>query len=339
MNKKIYQSLLSISTMLIRRNKSKITRVIVNGVDILSILKDPSTDFGFVMTRRIGDSLISMVIVENLRLAGRKVTVYGDHMHALNSWFPNTNIKPLPHNKEELSELNKHKVLLHFNKNDIIRTPVITDPILLALEDIPAHRHRLINLVTVHTEISNEIFDIATPTKSNGLIVPDKPRDLNYRRIIIHPTASKPDRIWFPEKYIKVANNLKNLGWQPEFTTRPSEIKDTSWIENEGFKRFSSESLDHLANHLASSVGFLGSDSGVAHLASCIGLPFVTLYMRRKLAIRWKPAWSYGRAIRPIYPLILKCIKERFWRQSIPVSVVTSAAIEVFGSLPLIEAK
>ena len=69
---------------------------------------------------------------------------------------------------------------------------------------------------------------------------------------------------------------------------------------------------------------FFGSDSGVAHLASCVGLPFVTLYVRRKVAIRWKPGWSRGEAVRPVWPLVLKPLKERFWASAIPVGTVMS---------------
>jgi hypothetical protein len=57
----------------------------------------------------------------------------------------------------------------------------------------------------------------------------------------------------------------------------------------------------------------------------------VTLYVRRKVAIRWRPGWSEGETVRPVWPLVLKPLKERYWAHAIPVNTVMAAIDRVFG--------
>ena len=301
-------------------------------MDALAPLSRRDTDFGFVMSQRLGDSLVSMVLVENLRREGRRITVYGDHMHALRAWFPETDIQPLPPDRRFDPRWARHETLLHFRPADVLEGTREAHPGMIILDDLQAHRSMLADMVTVHREISGTIFGIEHPTRDTGLVVPAGLERSTEERIVIHPTAGDPRRAWKPDRYEAVAEHLRRRGWHPEFTTHPNERSATSWIEKGGHARFASGDLDTLARHLIASRGFLGSDSGVAHLASCLGLPFVTLYVRRKVAIRWRPGWSEGEAVRPSWPLVLKPLKERLWSRAISINAVNAAADRVFGS-------
>ena len=307
-----------------------------DGLRIKARCADPGTTFGFVMSRRIGDTLVSMVVVENLRRAGRSVVVFSDHLHALRRWFPETDIRPLPAPEDRAAAWRPFDVLLHFRPADVCDEARADHPAVLVLDDLPEHRGPLMDMVSVHVEVARTVFGIADPTRETGIRVPDDAgdSDVDPARIVIHPTAGHPRRAWRPARFIEVAKRLRNRGRHPEFVTHPSEIDATSWIEDAGCVRFAAAELDALATRLATSAGFFGSDSGVAHLASCVGRPFVTLYVRRKVAIRWRPGWSEGETIRPVWPLVFKPLKERFWAHAIPVSAAMAACDRVFGPGP-----
>ena len=89
------------------------------GIPLRDRLRDPSTDFGFVASPRIGDSLVSMVVVENLRRAGRSITVWGDHLHAIRRWFPEADIRPVPQPAARAEAWRSHDLLLHFRPLDV----------------------------------------------------------------------------------------------------------------------------------------------------------------------------------------------------------------------------
>ncbi len=287
------------------------------------------------MSRRIGDSLVSMVVVENLRRAGRSVVVWSDHLHALRRWFPEADIRPLPAPADRVRVWREHDVLLHFRPADVCGEARGVLDTVLVLDDLPEHRGPLADMVSVHVEVCRTVFGIDHATRGTGLRRPDFSNDdVDPSRVVIHPTAGDPRRAWLPDRFVEVAHRLQDRGWHPEFVTHPSERDATSWIEDAGCTRFAAGELDQLAARLATSAAFFGSDSGVAHLASCIGLPFVTLYIRRKVAIRWRPGWSEGETIRPIWPLVFKPLKERFWAHAIPVSAAMAACDRVFGATP-----
>lgn len=299
-------------------------------------LRDPATNFGFVMSKRLGDSLVSMVIAENLRRAGRSVTIYADMLQSLAARFPDHDLQPIPRGSDATSIWNRHDILLHFRPADVREEARAMPDRVVVLDDLPEHRGPLLGTVELHRQVAESVFGISSPTSETGFHpgADADASDADDSRIMIHPTASDPRRQWIPERFVAVANGLRHRGWTPEFTTLPEEQAATDWIETAGFPRFASRDLAVLAARLEGSGGFVGSDSGVAHLASCAGLPFVTLYVRRKVSIRWRPGWSPGEALRPRWPLILKPLKERFWARGISINQVLSAADRVFGPAP-----
>ena len=56
----------------------------------------PAEKTALVLSNRLGDSLYQMTIANNLRKAGRDISVYGVHGYALREWFPDFDIQPLP---------------------------------------------------------------------------------------------------------------------------------------------------------------------------------------------------------------------------------------------------
>ena len=72
--------------------------------------------------------------------------------------------------------------------------------------------------------------------------------------------------------------------------------------------------LDQVAEFIAESGWFIGSDSGLGHLASAIGIPTVSLHQRSKVRKRWHPAFAINEALLPAINLIYKPWKEKYWK-------------------------
>ena len=291
---------------------------------------DPAANVGCVTGFRLGDALISMVTAENLRRSGRPVTVYSRPIHGLARWFPKLAIEKIPPEAERRERLSHHDLLVHTFDTDVL--PESSDHRgLLVLNHLDAYRRPLKSQVEVHRDLARTLFNVADADIDNGMRPPSDLQASDPTRVMIHPTATRADRMWSPSSFIVVAEGLQSRGFSPEFVTAPSEIESTAWIERSGFPRFAVGELDRVADRLAGSAAFVGNDSGIAHLSSSVGLPFVTVNIRRKLSIRWRPGWTNGETLIPSIPLIINPLKNRFWRNFITVDHVLSAFDRVIG--------
>lgn len=83
-------------------------------------------------------------------------------------------------------------------------------------------------------------------------------------------------------------------GYTCVFILTPEEKKD--WPEANA-PDFST--LIELAEFIAESGWMIGNDSGIGHLASCLGIPTLTICRSHMGANFWKPSWAYGKIIVP----------------------------------------
>ncbi len=115
------------------------------------------------------------------------------------------------------------------------------------------------------------------PTKDNGLRMAPH---LVYRRfpqrVVLHTTSGDVEKNWPEGKFRQLALLLGKGGFEPVFLgPLPT--------------------LDDVAELLYESGFFIGNDSGPGHLASCLGIPTLTLN-----AIRlWHPGWGQGLVVPP----------------------------------------
>jgi hypothetical protein len=70
---------------------------------------------------------------------------------------------------------------------------------------------------------------------------------------------------------------------------------------------------------------FIGNDSGIGHLASNLGIPSISLFRRRRVAERWRPAWGLVDVVLPWQWVPSAYLKERFWRHTLTCNRVLSA--------------
>jgi len=80
------------------------------------------------------------------------------------------------------------------------------------------------------------------------------------RRIVIHPGAGNPVRVWPIERFRALSERLRARGWNIE------------WSDPE------SDDLDALCVQLAGADRFIGNDSGPGHMAALLGVPTFTIF-------------------------------------------------------------
>lgn len=91
--------------------------------------------------------------------------------------------------------------------------------------------------------------------------------------IAIHPGSGGAHKNWPIDRFIAVAETLKNVVW---IIGEADEAVAEQLPEEAGVWR--DLSLPALGSHLAGCRFFLGNDSGIAHLAAAVGTPTMTLF-------------------------------------------------------------
>lgn len=170
--------------------------------------------------------------------------------------------------------------------------------------------------------------------KNNGIAIPPSVRPRCFpNRVIIHPTSSRAGKNWPASKYLALADRLEEEGYQPVFIL--TEQERAGWPD---LRRAAPlfPSLDLLAAYVAESGYMIGNDSGIGHLASCLGLSTVTICRNLLTARFWRPSWAPGAVITP--PAWIPNIKglrlrDRHWQKGISVRRVVNAFLQQAAAL------
>ena len=268
----------------------------------------------------LGDGIISLVLSQNLHQNGWKVDTYHNSLDRLQAFFPHLPILCYPSSDHISDIIERYDLLLVFQNDtfnfvfDLIERgknnypekikviyPYPTKGILLKpyYEDslLDASIPILENLVT----FCKELLHLDKTTKNNGFIAP---RNLIFRkekkRVILHVASSRPGKNWSITKFLELASKLKGEGFEPVIIAgSKSDREKYIWIEDKGFKLPLFHSLAELTSYIYESAYLIGNDSGLAHLASCMGLPTLTISRRKTVAKFWKPSWSPNKIVVP----------------------------------------
>lgn len=258
----------------------------------------------------LGDGLISLVLANNLYLNGAVVTTFHPFLQEMQRWFPYLSIRTFP-NVEELVQFDafffiyeKSPWMLpliahcekHYRDQTVVLNPIATKNRDYAYWDVgkfDGMRTFVDNILSFcRTSLCLKLL-----TKSNGIQIPEE-RELEKcaKRVIIHPSSSRPGKDWPKEKFLALSDQLKSLGYDPVFILGKEERDswDLAQIKAPLFAN-----LDQLALFVAASSYMIGNDSGIGHLASCLGLPTLTICRSSKTARFWRPAWARGKVITP----------------------------------------
>ena len=82
--------------------------------------------------------------------------------------------------------------------------------------------------------------------------------------------------------------------------------------------------LKTLATYLYESGFFIGNDSGLGHLASNLKIPTLTIAGNAKQIKLWRPDWSLGQVVTPLFLLpnfkgLHLSLRDNFWQHFIPI--------------------
>jgi ADP-heptose:LPS heptosyltransferase len=91
------------------------------------------------------------------------------------------------------------------------------------------------------------------------------------KRVILHPGTSKPPRAWHLERFAKVAEGIRERGFEAIFVS--GEV-----VRVGPFRVIVKPSLTEFCELLKSCSLFIGNDSGPLHLAQQCGAPVVGVY-------------------------------------------------------------
>ncbi|WP_321815309.1 MULTISPECIES: glycosyltransferase family 9 protein [unclassified Paraburkholderia] len=278
-----------------------------------------------ITSHALGDTLLLMVIARNLLDQGAEVAVFGRASWALRAWFPDVDIRPLPADAQWRETLAPWDTVLQMHVHQPVRDLAslhdnvrILDPLTDDVSNPP--------MVTRFTEFCRAEFNLPAVHTENGIAPRAGLQHRRYtRRVVIHPEASTPDKRWLPQRFLSLARNLERWGYEVAFVMAPDELPRWNSLLLSRFAVHTFSSLDGLAGWLYESGWFIGNDSGVGHLAANLGVPTLSLFRRRAVAQRWRPAWGNAQVVLPWQWLPGASLKERFWRETLTCSRVLSA--------------
>lgn len=251
----------------------------------------------------IGDALILHMVSHHLQTLGYEVATFSDHLNGFGLWLQGYTFKPQPliHQIENLFSSFDAVFLQHDNTEKAKKIHALPLPVYtfygshnpskhgpLKEKDFVCNRERTmvdnVALATTHF--------FGSCSKENGLM---PPKGLIHRRfpkrVAIHPTSTSLEKNWPKEKFLKLAGQLSQRGYEPVFTLAPNE--------SEQWNAPLFQTLSDLASFLYESASFIGNDSGTGHLASYLNLPYLILGQDPAHLKLWGPGWGKGKIITP----------------------------------------
>ncbi|MBJ7449854.1 MAG: hypothetical protein JHC93_05800 [Parachlamydiales bacterium] len=284
----------------------------------------------------IGDGLVMATLCQNLANNGYVTTLYSTPIYSLREWFPSFIIERYPDSNEWLDICLKNDLVvvqngfIHLKSNPIPKDAQFKHVKHFSLWQLDKSKPLVDNLIDMcHTD-----FHLKDVTKNNGIIVPNSYVHKKYpKRVIIHPASATLERAWPQKKYVKLANKLKKDGFDPAFIVSPEEKPLYHEIEKMGFKLNTFSSLKDVVGFINESGYLIGNDSGLGHMASCVGIPTVTLFAYSNRVNIWRPGWSPSiGVIAPPY-VITKKLRFLLWKYCITVNQVYKAFKKLYNEL------
>jgi hypothetical protein len=275
----------------------------------------------------LGDGLIALVLANNLYLNGCELVTFHPFLQSLQDWFPHLPLRPFPSDEDIPQELARFdrfffiyekstwmQAALEYCMGHYPERTVVLNPIATANRDYPYWEQGKFDgkrpFVDNLYGFCKDILKLTMTTKSNGIVVPSgvQPKSF-HNRVILHPMSSRPGKNWPQEKYLELALQLKKRQFEPVFILTQEERQ--GW-ELGAMKAPLFAHLAELASFICESGYMIGNDSGIGHLASCLGLPTMTICRSVQTARFWRPAWSFGKVLTP--PFWVPNLKGMRWR-------------------------
>lgn len=282
----------------------------------------------FVCSFCLGDTLMSLVTANNFLRNGYSIEVFGDYAYALKDWFPQFTIYPLLSTSQQ-EKLEQYDVVLHMYESDLSKQVSKWHPFSITMSDSIFYLADM-TMTDIQAALCKKEFALEDVQRVNHI---QPLPGLIYRqytnRIVLHPTSSLLRKNWPSKKFFKLANMLKAEGFENNFIVSPKERPDWLWLEEAGMNLPKFDSLSDVAKFVYESGYFIGNDSGIGHLASNLGIPTVSIILRKGVAKQWRPTWAPGKVVLSPSWLNPRPVKEKLWKVFTRVATVKNAFDEL----------
>jgi heptosyltransferase III len=288
----------------------------------------------------LGDGLISLILAHNLRKSGKEVLVYHPFLGQMASWFPKYFFEKISEEDDWEKKFSQMEHLFFFYEDSARIRPLIRlamqyypqkttilNPIATKNKDYPYWAHAKFNgscsLVENLEVFCKTILHLEIVERKNGILPPSRLIKNRYpHRIVIHPSSSREGKNWPKEKFAILSCRLRKSGFDPVFIVSKEEASLFSGVL-ENLQSFSN--LSEMAAFIYESGYMIGNDSGIGHLASCLGIPTVTICRSIRSITFWRPDFSQGVIVSPSLwipnPKSFR-MRDKFWKRWISVGSV-----------------
>lgn len=103
-----------------------------------------------------------------------------------------------------------------------------------------------------------------------------RPESKNNKQVLVFPGSGNASRCWPLFKFEKIAQRLRDKGFDPVFVLGPAEMERNLQIRK--FKQIFPQSLLELQETILDSGMVIGNDSGPLHLAAYLQIPSVAIF-------------------------------------------------------------
>lgn len=288
----------------------------------------------------LGDGLLSLVLSHNLHLNGLRPVTFHPFLQGMQSWFPHLPITPFPAEEKYAETFDAYdKIYLFYERSNWMQAIlklcqekypeklVVLNPIATPNRDYPFWENGRFDGNLPFAEnlflYCKNVLKLEKTFNGNGIQPPaDSIVRAHSKRVVIHPMSSRPGKNWPQEKYVELAALLKHDGYDPQFILTEEERKE--W-EDGRIQAPNFSSLSDIARFVHESGYMIGNDSGIGHLASCLGVPTLTICRNLTTAKFWRPGWTKGEVIFPSATVLnIKWLRWRdlHWKRWISVPKV-----------------
>jgi heptosyltransferase III len=272
----------------------------------------------------LGDTLINLVLANNFLRDGYQIELFGDYAYALRDWFPQFKINPLLSVVAQDS-LKGYDYVIHMYESELSQQLATWHPASIVLSDSIHYRDDM-TMTDIQVKLCRLEFGLERLKRENDITPLPGLGYRNYpNRIIVHPTSSLKRKNWPAKKFIKLAKMLQREGFENCFIVSEKERRDWLWVEQEGISLPFFRSLSDVAKFIYESGYFIGNDSGIGHLASNLGIPTISIILRKGVAKQWRPSWAPGKVVLSPNWLNPRPIKEKLWKIFTRVATVKAA--------------
>jgi hypothetical protein len=323
---------------------------------------------GFVPYNALGDSLIGLVIAENLVRNGYEVTVYGDFIDTMKDWLPQFTIHPEPTENNLQQLLNQHDLLISDvyspllvnlpRQQHIEATKKIVTYSTYALNPDFTHNVSLSHLSREKLSAFPGLSSISTASgrlmkgKKSPIAIADSTmlrceKQMGLKNCTKWIELNVPAGLEYRKHKERVAI-FPTTGPSKEYPAfRFMRLADKLLANNftpvfivtppqldewskilSAYTVISFNSMGELANYLYESSVVVSNDSGGGHLASFLNIPNVVI-TRRTGHFSYRPSFRMGKILRPVF--YFKWLGKRIWTPFVGVNRIYNHIVEEAG--------